>query len=169
MKSGCWRCPSWGWCREERSRRGASQCRALGVGGLGGVRSESGGQGGCRTGVGGTELGARVGRLCCVSPRHCGAPESLPLSVQLLDICAAVRCKMSLWLDSSSCHRFFFGLTFNSSLLHPASPPALRIPKGRPRCQFPLFSNISLDPTICCGSGWKLPCSTLLKQGLRLF
>ena len=37
---------------------------------------------------------------------------------------AAVRCKMSLWLDSSSCHHFLGGLTFNSSLLHPCLRPA---------------------------------------------
>lgn len=148
---------------------GPASAELLDVGGLGGVRSESGGQGGCGTGFRGDRVGGQGGQAVLCAPRHCSAPKSLPRSVQLLDICAAVRCKMSLWLDSSSCHRFFLGLTFNSSLLHPASPPAVPIPKGRPRCQFPLFSNISLDPTICCGSGWKLPCSTLPKQGLRLF
>lgn len=63
---GAERFPSWGRCKEGRSRGGPASAEPLDVGRLGGARRESGGQGGHRSGIRGDRAGGQGGQavLC---------------------------------------------------------------------------------------------------------
>lgn len=78
----------------------------------------------------------------CPSCRTMGSPNCLPMSPSLPDVCAAVRHETSLWLDSSSCHLFFFlKKKKEKHLIHPCWPPWF--PKEGPAASS-LFIIISL-------------------------
>ena len=67
---GAERFPSWGRCKEERSRRRTSQCRALACEQTRWGEERVGSQGGCRAGIRGDGVGGQGGQavLCPHDP-----------------------------------------------------------------------------------------------------